>query len=495
MKGFTSAFLFLASLSAASAAIAASTPSTLTVSSSVLDPTATKKIHESTHKAIFGVTGGARFGRKGRGAKAVVKRKISNPDGASIPNEVFNLVKGIVGVGVLSLPAGIAAFADAKSAVVPALLIIAAIGILSGYGFAIIGKVCAYTGATTYREAWAESVGESTSWIPAWSATLKTSLACLAFSMVLGDTFSSLLGTARTPTLIGMTSLILLPLCLMKNLKSLAPFSLLGVLGMAYTALAMTVRWLDKSYAMTNTIEGVHIATGKLVGDVAETLRPAFGSNGGFQSVLNPSSLILLCMLSTAYMAHFNAPKFYLELKDNTIERFNTVVIWSFGISILLMGYITMTGYLTFGKSCSGLILNNYSTNDLWIGASRVAVAISLVFSYPLVFVGMRGGIVELMGIPAEKRTDTLLNGMTVGILATLTLLACILKDVTFVLSFGGATLGNALTYVYPALMYAAVNKKLGLKEDVGVRIAQGSALLGTVMGVIGANMAIKSLK
>ena len=204
--------------------------------------------------------------------------------------------------------------------------------------------------------------------------------------------------------------------------------------------------------------------------------------------------------LTTAFLAvplqaHFNAPKFYLELKDNTIKRFNTVVVLSFGISILLMGYITMTGFLTFGKSCSGLILNNYSTNDLWIGASRVAVAISLVFSYPLVFVGMRGGIVELMGVPAEKRSDSLLNVMTVGILSVLTLLACVLKDVTFVLSFGGATLGNALTYVYPALMYAAVNKKQNRKEGVGVALAQMSAVVGTIMGIIGANMAIKSLK
>ena len=35
---------------------------------------------------------------------------INNPDGASIPNEVFNLVKAIVGVGVLSLPAGTLVF-------------------------------------------------------------------------------------------------------------------------------------------------------------------------------------------------------------------------------------------------------------------------------------------------------------------------------------------------------------------------------------------------
>ena len=159
------------------------------------------------------------------------------------------------------------------------------------------------------------------------------------------------------------------------------------------------------------------------------------------------------------------------------------------------MGYITMVGFLTFGKSASGLILNNYSTQDTWISASRVAVAISLVFSYPLAFVGMRDGIVDLMKVPAEQKTnDALLNGLTVGLLALLTVLACTLTDVSFVLSFGGATLGNALTYVYPALMYTAINKKQKRGETFGVLVSQASAVLGIVMGAIGASMAIKKL-
>jgi len=156
--------------------------------------------------------------------------------GATISNEVFNLVKGIVGVGVLSLPAGIAAFGSAPSALVPALVLISIIGLLSAYGFALIGKVCAYTGARSYREAWESSVGPTTAWIPAWSATLKTLLACLAYSMVLADTFTVLLPVAeeaRNKVLVGVTTLVLLPLCWMKDLKSLAPFSLLGVMGMA----------------------------------------------------------------------------------------------------------------------------------------------------------------------------------------------------------------------------------------------------------------------
>jgi hypothetical protein len=216
-------------------------------------------------------------------------------EGASIPNEVFNLVKGIVGVGVLSLPAGVAAFGNAPSAFIPAGILIAVIGVLSGFGFALIGKVCAYTGAKSYREAWSKTVGPGTSWIPAWSVTFKTFLACLAFSMVLADTFSSLLETTRNPTLLVVTGLVLLPLCLLKNLKSLAPFSLLGVMGMAYTAVAMTLRLLDGTYSMEGETQG------RFIEQVASSLRPKFG-NMGAESVLSPNALILVCMLSTAYM-------------------------------------------------------------------------------------------------------------------------------------------------------------------------------------------------
>ena len=112
--------------------------------------------------------------------------------------------------------------------------------------------------------------------------------------MVLADTFSSLFGSERTSTLLGVTTVVLLPLCLMKDLKSLAPFSLLGIMGMAYTAIAMTIRWLDGNYAMGTETPG-------LVAEVARHLKPRFGDKG-MASVFSPNSLILVCMLSTAYM-------------------------------------------------------------------------------------------------------------------------------------------------------------------------------------------------
>lgn len=218
---------------------------------------------------------------------------------ASVTEEIFNLVKAIVGAGVLSLPAGIAAFGNAPSAVVPAVALIVVIGMLSGYGFGLIGRSCALTKTTSYRDAWSASISRETSWIPAWSVTLKTIAATLAYSMILGDTFQSLflaagLQLTKSQTLIGVTGLVLLPLCLLKNLSSLAPFSLLGSLGMVYTAVAMAIRYFTKAYSTT--------AGSALVNDLPMALRPSFGNIGAY-GVWNPSSTILLGMLSTAYVS------------------------------------------------------------------------------------------------------------------------------------------------------------------------------------------------
>ncbi|KAL3925883.1 MAG: hypothetical protein SGILL_000095 [Bacillariaceae sp.] len=306
--------------------------------------------------------------------------------------------------------------------------------------------------------------------------------------MILGDTFVSLFSTvgiaaSKVPVTIGLTGTVLLPLCLMKNLSSLAPFSLLGSLGMLYTATAMVVRYLGKAYA----------PTGKFGMDMATSLRPKFGDVGA-SGIFSPSAAILVGMLSTAYMAHFNAPKFYTELKEKTLPNYYKVVSTSFAASISIFALIASVGFLTFGSNSSGLILNNYSTKDGLMSISRIAVAISLVFSYPLAFVGARDGVTNLLKM---KSTPKVQNALTVGLLSAVTGLALIIPDVSFVLAFAGATLGNGLIYIFPAFMFrGAIKKKadatVGQKREV--KLAIGSAVLGTVMGLLGAKMAIASL-
>ncbi|KAL7509503.1 hypothetical protein ACHAXN_006489 [Cyclotella atomus] len=430
---------------------------------------------------------------EGVSSAAVVNGETPSGGTASIPNEIFNLVKSIVGAGVLSLPAGIAAFGNAPSATIPAVILITIIGLFSGYGFSLIGRVCSYTGGKSYRDAWSESVGSDSSWIPAVTCTLKTCFAVLSYSMILADTMKALFMTAtgiditRTVALLGITTTTLLPLCLLKNLSSLAPFSLVGVTGMLYTSIAMALRYFQTAA----------VPAGKFLADVATNYQPKFG-NLGASGAMSPNVFILICMLSTAYMAHFNAPKFYIELKNNTIKRYNTVVGTSFGISVALFASVASLGFLTFGSASSGLILNNYASRDLLMNLSRVAVAISIVFSFPLAFVGARDGWLDLLKVPLDERSDSLLNNATLAILSVITLIATQLKELAFIMSFAGATLGNALIYVYPALMFKSAVRNMGEKASKGLKkevpFAMFSAFLGVVMGGIGAKMALGML-
>lgn len=183
--------------------------------------------------------------------------------------------------------------------------------------------------------------------------------------------------------------------------------------------------------------------------------------------------------------------QFYNELKDKTLPKYYKVVGTSFGISIGLFALVAAVGFLTFGSGTSGLILNNYSTKDSLMSLSRIAVAISLVFSYPLSFVGARDGISDLLKLKGTAKTQNLLTG---AILSAVTFAALNIPDVSFVLALAGATLGNALIYIFPALMFrgAIKNKKdatPGQKREVN--LALGSAGIGLAMGALGVKMTL----
>ena len=400
---------------------------------------------------------------------------------ATIPQEVFNLIKSIVGAGVLSLPYGVAAFGNAPSALIPATLLIALMGALSAYTFGLIGRVCQSTQTESYSDAWEAVLGRSAAWLIALSCVVDCFAGNLSYSMILADTVVHLAATAglvitRTTALCSVTAMVLLPLCFLKNLASLAPFSLVGIAGMLYTCLAMAVRYFGGAYAAP---AGRFYATTALS-------TPVFGTLG-WKGALSARSLILTCMLSNAYIAHFNAPKFLRELKNNTMARFHQVIGWSFGVSIALYCAMTAFGFLTFGAASNGLVLNNYAVQDTWASLSRIAVAISITCSYPLIFVGTRDGVCDLLRIPQEQRmSGGLFTKLTLALMAVITAMASQLTDLGLVASVGGATFGTALVFVYPVVMFLKQQQKSGKKKTIETLPAALIGVLGVAMGAIG---------
>ena len=205
---------------------------------------------------------------------------------------------------------------------------------------------------------------------------------------------------------------------------------------------------------------------------------------------LSPQALVLVSILSTGYVAHYNAPRYYFELVDHTTGRFNVVVNASFLFAAITYACISSIGFLTFGKNCSGFILDNYSYRDPLATVSRFGVALSVIFAYPLLFQGGRDGMWGLLGQRSSASAGSR-RFTTVMLLLIVTVLAIWLPDLTFVLSFSGATLSSAIIYIFPPLMFQALVLNCTclhtFRTNWEIKESQAVVWIGGFLGLCGA--------
>lgn len=415
---------------------------------------------------------------------AVVKASI--PAGtADISTSIFNLAKVILGAGVLSLPSGIAAFSDSSDALLPATILLGFMGVVSAYSFSIIGKACKIHGVSSFTTAWAASVGEGSAPFIATMITVKTFFACLAFSIILGDSFSSIAKSidlpeffqSRSNVILLLSSCIITPLNLLKNMDILKYTSMLGLGGILYCAGFTVARYFDGSYT----------AGGQFFKDIA--LKPSFNKiMPGDKSPFAVFSLV--AMIATAYVAHYSASRFWVDLKDRTLPKYNKVIAAAFSFSALMYAVIMYAGFLTFGGASSGFVLNNYSSNDGLATLARAAIGFGILFGYPLTFVSLREGAMDLAKLPSSAS-----QVVTIVLMSVLTIGALNLKNLGKVVAFSGSLIGANLIYTVPAIMNlkniyleakAGSTKKDGKVALTSSQMLERNANLGLgAMGVI----------
>eukprot|EP01035_Chromulina_nebulosa_P026613 gene26613-34860_t len=435
------------------------------------------------------------FALQASSSKTTTSTVVKKGGDATIATSTFNLAKSIIGAGVLSLPSGVAFYSDSPTALIPASIITIVMGLVSAYSFSIIGKACEQHSAESFQDVWAKSVNPNTAWIISSAITATCLLASLAYSIIIGDSFTSLaqtfnlplILTKRTNVILFISTLVLLPLCSLKSLSALAPFSILGLAGTLYTAIFMAIRYFDGSY----------LPGGKFFAALPAVGRPIFNSRGGIE--IN-KIFVLVSMLSTSFVAHFIAPRFYNELKDKSVSRFNQVVSYSFLSAIVTFIFMTVTGFLTFGGATAGFVLNNYASFDGLATFARLAIGLALLTGYPFTFSALRDGILDLLNVTGSVR-EGLVPYLTFGLLGLVTGLALVLKDVGFVVSVSGALFGCSLMFIVPAIMNInniksfakSTDKALSKGNKVEIALNYLLAGSGVVMGGLG--VAISVLK
>lgn len=403
---------------------------------------------------------------------------------SSFTSTVFNTCKAALGSGVLALPAGVKMMGDVPAVLWPANALIVGLGAISAYAFSLTARMCVANDAESLGEAWKKAIGERTAWIVPAALAALTVGTCAAYAIILGDSFSSVAVTfgARGVLATRHASILacaaaLLPLCLLKSLAALAPSSIIGVFGVVFTGGFLGLRLKQGAYKVGGAFHSA----------VAPALRPAFGAVG--TKPLFPSSLVLISMVATAYMAHFSAPQFYYGLKDRSMAKFNKMTALSFAIIAAVTVAMTTAGFLTFGGATSGLVLNNYATADAGATLARLLMGFAIFGAYPICFAAARDALFELKPAWAKAR-----GKFTQAMHLLITAAGLAISDVGFVVSFVGGVLGSAIIYIFPALLLLATTKEQAGKgkglsaERLGCR---AMAVLGVALAILGGGTSI----
>lgn len=290
-------------------------------------------------------------------------------------------------------------------------------------------------------------------------------LGSVAYSIIIPDATTSLLervgiDVARNTCLLVVTIFVLLPLCMVKKLSVLAPFSAVGTAGILCTLAVMGWRCFDGSY---DTEQG-----GTLAQSIQTEMRPLFETDEPVMPAMS-DLFLLLCMCFQAFFSHYNAARFYQELERNTIERYSCVTKVAFGVAGALYFVMGAFGYYTFGANSDGNILNvsksethlralafdvlthstqNYSADDDLISICRFLFVVALAFTYPLPFIGARDGVLDLFSVNEERQTSRNLDLLSVVLLSVVTALAWHFPDLGLVNAVGGGALGTGVVFV-----------------------------------------------
>ena len=391
---------------------------------------------------------------------------------ASMSAQIANMTNSIIGGGVLSLPGGIALYASRSvpvDATVAGLWTLA-LGAVFAYFCWLIGRVCVQTKTTSYRDAWIRTVGErGSTWI-ALANTLDPLLGLFANASIVAQSLQLLLQGivnfhwTETQCLLVATIVAILPLCLVKNLKALAPFSAVGMVAVIGALVAMTARYVDGSYRPNGTYFLDLPPSRRHRLDYAnDETSMSEGLSTGI------SVLPFVCMVFTSFDMHYNSPRFYAELKDATVSRYGATVSWSFGLTSLLYMAVAVVGFLTFGQACDSFVLNNYSPRDPLATLSRVAMSLSSLLTYPLNFIGVRDNVLDMIWMKQYvNATSVRRNTFTIALLGVISLISCYVTDLGVISAVGGGTTVTLVCFVFPACMFVsnAIQNNGSLNED-----------------------------
>ena len=404
---------------------------------------------------------------------------------------IFNLVNNVAGAGLLTLSYGM----SKGTGWVSSILLCCVLGAISCHTFILIGDCCSMLNERDFKGVWSRTISESTTYVVDVIIGLMCLAASIIYSGVLGDVSTEMLNakgikTTRAGNISIITALVLFPLSLLKNLSALSFTSVLGFASILYTVAFIAYRSFDGSYSLGSPASSPgEFLSPELVDKMA--LVPKFDRASKFS--VSFSSLVLMSNLGLAFIAHYNAPSYYREMRKKS--EFKAMVRCSFLVLTCVYAVTMATGWRTFGDNCLGNIILNYHPSDYLSTLGRAATGISILFGFPLTFCGVRDSVLSVSSHFKINYLTTRRTLVVVMMLSIVTFVASAVEDISLVVGVTGATMGAAIVYILPPIMYSRAIAVTHGKDSELYRRSRGNYALvpiGVVFAVLGVWMTVK---
>ncbi|KAH7289941.1 hypothetical protein KP509_30G024800 [Ceratopteris richardii] len=229
--------------------------------------------------------------------------------------------------------------------------------------------------------------------------------------------------------------IVLAPLCFLKRIDSLRFSSALSVL------LAILFVVLSTGIAFVKLVMG-DLAMPRLLPDSSSVI----------------DLLVVIPIMTNAFICHFNVHPIYYELKDRTPSAMNKVGRASTLLCIIVYSLTAISGYLLFGDSTASDVLTNFD-KDLGMRYSsmlnaiiRVGYVLHIMLVFPVIHYSLRQ-TVELLLFPDEAESQSRFFGITLVQLTLIYVGSAFIPNIWVAFQFTGATTGLSLGFIFPALV------------------------------------------
>ncbi|XP_022721170.1 amino acid transporter AVT6E-like [Durio zibethinus] len=412
---------------------------------------------------------------------------LSKPNkGSGISGAVFNLTTSIIGAGIMALPATMKVLG-----IVLGVVLIILMGILSEISVEMWVRFAVSCKARSYGEVVQVAMGRTARVLSEICIIVNNAGVLVVYLIIMGDVmsgsvrhlgvFDQWLGHGfwdhRKLLILVVMVVFLFPLCALDRIDSLSMTSAASVvLAVVFVVVCFAVAFIK-------------LIEGKIE---APRMSPDFGSKMAILDLL-----VVIPIMSNAYVCHFNVQPIYNELEGPSPRKMNRVGRITTVLCVLVYASTAVSGYLLFGKDTEADVLTNFD-KDLGIRFStalnyivRVGYILHLVLVFPVIHFSLRQTVDTLVFEGSAPLTESRKRSLalTVILLVLIYFGSTMIPNIWTAFKFTGATTAVSLGFTFPALIALRISQ-----QEVGLSLSRVKKFLSWLMLILAVIVSIAGI-